>query len=63
MAELLERRILCPYCNEPIVLLVDTSVDHQDYIEDCQVCCRPIEITADVDIDGDVSVFVRSENE
>jgi hypothetical protein len=41
--------IQCPYCGESIDLLVDTSVDHQRYIEDCTVCCRPIEIDVTVD--------------
>jgi hypothetical protein len=37
-----ETEIHCPFCGEPIVVLVDTSVPRQEYIEDCQVCCRPI---------------------
>jgi len=63
MAELIEQRILCPYCNEPITVLVDTSVDYQEYIEDCQVCCHPIEMTASVDFESDVNLVVRHENE
>ena len=63
MADLLEQRILCPYCNEPITLLVDPSVDYQEYIEDCQVCCRPIEITASISMNGELDLQVRDENE
>ena len=63
MNELLERKILCPYCNEAITVLVDTSVDYQDYIEDCQVCCRPIELSASLNIEGELSLSVRHENE
>jgi hypothetical protein len=63
MSELSEQRILCPYCNEAITVLVDPSVDYQEYIEDCQVCCRPIEMIAMVDMDGDVSLQVRHEDE
>lgn len=37
--------VQCPYCGEPITLLIDDSVDRQRYVEDCQVCCRPIEVT------------------
>lgn len=33
----------CPYCGEPFDTEVDTSAGSQDYIEDCPVCCRPIE--------------------
>jgi len=39
----------CPYCGETITLVVDLSVDRQDYIEDCFVCCRPIRITCRTD--------------
>ena len=35
----------CPYCGEKITILVDTSVEDQEYTEDCSVCCRPIEFT------------------
>ena len=34
---------LCPYCGEPLELWLDPSAGDQDYIEDCAVCCRPIE--------------------
>ena len=34
----------CPYCGETIELLVDASMVDEPYIEDCQVCCRPINI-------------------
>jgi hypothetical protein len=34
----------CPWCGEAIELSVDTSVREQSYIEDCHVCCRPIQI-------------------
>jgi len=63
MNEQIEQRILCPNCNEPIVVLVDPSVDYQEYIEDCQVCCRPIEMVASIDMDGDLNLEVRHEDE
>ncbi len=44
-----EERARCPFCGERITLLVDTSSGSQSYIEDCQVCCRPIEVILDVD--------------
>ena len=34
----------CPYCWETISMLFDSSIDKQDYIEDCEVCCNPIKI-------------------
>jgi hypothetical protein len=38
------QRVQCPYCGEPIALQVDDSAGEQDYVEDCSVCCRPIEV-------------------
>lgn len=35
----------CPYCWEEISMLLDTSAAQQTYIEDCEVCCNPIELT------------------
>lgn len=40
-----EQFFQCPYCWETISMLIDTSVSSQTYIEDCEVCCRPIQIT------------------
>lgn len=62
MQALYEKTVQCPYCGESIDVLLDTSVPHQDYIEDCQVCCRPIVFDVTVD-DDEVNVSVRSESE
>ena len=35
----------CPYCWSRISVLVDLSVARQQYVEDCEVCCRPMEIS------------------
>ncbi|MCB1687038.1 MAG: CPXCG motif-containing cysteine-rich protein [Halioglobus sp.] len=61
--ELVPRDISCPYCGEAIEVLLDCSIDQQHYIEDCQVCCRPIEFRVTVDYEGDVSVAVTAEND
>ena len=55
-------RLFCPYCGEPVEIIVDTSIDLQDYIEDCSVCCRPMELTVAV-VDGDISVSARRDDE
>ena len=39
----------CPYCWEDISMLIDVSVLQQTYIEDCEVCCNPIQITTTSD--------------
>ncbi len=63
MYELQPAFIQCPYCWEQIEVLVDCSVERQDYVEDCSVCCRPIVITAHT-FDGEISgVEARSEDE
>ncbi|TYA57940.1 CPXCG motif-containing cysteine-rich protein [Formosa maritima] len=36
----------CPYCCETISMLLDSSQLEQEYIEDCEVCCNPIQIKA-----------------
>ena len=35
--------VQCPYCGERLETRVDLTTDEAAYIEDCQVCCRPIE--------------------
>ncbi len=35
----------CPYCWEEISMLMDPSVREQTYVEDCEVCCNPMEIS------------------
>ena len=54
--------VYCPYCGEPIEVVVDLSLPEQEYIEDCSVCCRPILLTVSVD-DGEPVVTARNENE
>jgi len=34
----------CPYCWEDVSMLVDYSVSNQNYIEDCEICCNPIQL-------------------
>lgn len=47
--------IQCPYCGEPFETQVDASAGSTSYIEDCHVCCRPIEIALDVAADGSLT--------
>lgn len=46
----------CPYCWEQISMLIDTSIAQQEYIEDCEVCCNPIQIRVGID-EGEISQF------
>lgn len=51
----------CPYCGEPVTVLVDATVPEQEYIEDCEVCCRPMILTTLIDEEG-LAVAVRHED-
>ena len=42
---------MCPHCGEEISMILDFSVPSQVYIEDCEVCCNPIEISYTVEDD------------
>ena len=47
--------IRCPYCGESYETVVDLSAGSQRYVEDCAVCCRPIEIALHVGDDGELT--------
>lgn len=47
--------IHCPYCGEGYETTIDLSAGSQSYIEDCAVCCRPIEIVLRVDEEGELT--------
>tara|TARA_R110002050_G_scaffold57423_5_gene129350 strand:- start:272022 stop:272219 length:198 start_codon:yes stop_codon:yes gene_type:complete len=63
MNELLDASIYCPYCNEHLTVRIEIMDENQEYIEDCQVCCRPITFDIIVAFDGTYSISVRAENE
>lgn len=63
MQMLEERSTLCPYCGESISLLLDLSLGDQQYIEDCPVCCRPIEVQLTERDDGSMDLTLAHENE
>jgi transcription elongation factor Elf1 len=44
-ATAVEHHFMCPYCGEEISMILDLFVPRQVYIEDCEVCCNPIEIS------------------
>ena len=61
--DLVERKEHCPYCGEVIDVLIDCSVQHQNYIEDCPVCCQPITFDVMVAPESEIAVLLLSENE
>ncbi|WP_435623480.1 CPXCG motif-containing cysteine-rich protein [Flagellimonas sp.] len=48
---MLEHFFQCPYCWEEISFLLDRSVSSQIYVEDCEVCCNPIEVSCEFQYD------------
>jgi hypothetical protein len=44
MSTVREHGFTCPYCWEPITMLLDLSAESQSYVEDCEVCCNPIAV-------------------
>ncbi|RYY73583.1 MAG: CPXCG motif-containing cysteine-rich protein [Gammaproteobacteria bacterium] len=52
----------CPYCGEPITVLVDGCGD-QSYIEDCEVCCQPMIVNVGTDEDGETTISLHREDE
>jgi hypothetical protein len=57
------RHVLCPYCGERIELVIDVSAGDQRYVEDCQVCCCPINVEVWIDADDHAHVSVAGEDE
>jgi len=45
MSYIIETDIQCPWCGEVYPTTIDTSQGDHSTIEDCNVCCRPIELT------------------
>ena len=39
---MIETEVVCPFCGESITILVDSSEEAQSYVENCSICCRPI---------------------
>jgi hypothetical protein len=50
--------ITCPYCGESIQTRLDLSAGHQSYVEDCPVCCQPIQIGVQVAEDGQLAAVI-----
>ena len=55
---------VCSHCGEEIVVPIDVSTGtHQDYTEDCPVCCEPMSLHVDLDERGNPEVQVRAEQD
>ncbi len=63
MQPLEEKQVTCPYCGEPITLLLDGSAGGHVYTEDCQVCCRPMVVEVAAHAGDSLYVDVRREDD
>ena len=59
MTPLEEQNTYCPYCGEPIQLLVDVMDSDSEYTEDCQVCCRPMVVKV---LNGQELIVMREDD-
>jgi hypothetical protein len=56
--------VYCPYCGEPSEVAVDPGGGaHQEYVEDCPVCCRPWRVTVAYRPDGSADVWAQTDDE
>jgi hypothetical protein len=53
----------CPWCGERFEVLVDSSGGSAEYVEDCQVCCRPITFRLDTNGDGSIDGFAAGRDD
>lgn len=62
--QLVEKSYACPYCGEHIDTFIDVSQGNQQTIEDCSVCCRPIELIIEFDNDQyDCLLIAKTDSE
>lgn len=55
-----EHDLQCPYCWQSISMLIDVSITQQTYIEDCEVCCNPIEVSVECAYNEIISLTAQS---
>ncbi|WP_167342239.1 CPXCG motif-containing cysteine-rich protein [Nonlabens sp. SY33080] len=56
---MIEHFFMCPHCWQEISMLLDPAYS-QTYVEDCEVCCNPIEIKVVFD-NGSLESFNATE--
>ena len=59
-----EALVQCPYCGEEMEIALDPgSGPRQEYVEDCQVCCRPWQVSVSYGPDGAADVTVDASDD
>ena len=57
----MQATVACPYCGENNTIIIDESAgEEQQYVEDCQVCCKPCQVAVSLSSGGDVDVELRA---
>lgn len=52
--------VVCPYCGQAVEIALDPgSGARQEYVEDCEVCCRPWQLSVAYADDGSAAVEVE----
>jgi len=57
----MQLEVECPFCGEPGAVDVepaDAEPGEQEFVQDCEVCCRPWSVRVRVDHDGEIAVSV-----
>lgn len=57
------RSVTCPFCFETLDVFIDLSAGNQNYIEDCQVCCKAMKISINQDPADPEKVSVEAERD
>lgn len=51
--------VQCPFCGQNFELMLDTSLPSQNFITDCEICCRPLQIRAECEGGETLSLEVQ----
>ncbi len=52
--------VRCPHCGERVSITLDPGGGaSQEYVEDCEICCRPWLVTVRYDASGRASVVLQ----
>lgn len=52
--------VICPFCGQSFELVIDTAVASQQFVTDCEVCCRPFEVRVECEAGEILSLDVLS---
>ena len=53
--------ITCPFCGQKFAIVIDTSFASQRFVTDCEVCCRPLEVSAECEPGEILSLDIAGE--